>query len=52
MILCGMLCFVAMLLNEFADGEIWMLEMAKWLSFLGKFAIFGSFWNPFEINIF
>ena len=32
----------AMLLTEFSDGQNWMLEMAKWLSFGGKFAISGS----------
>ena len=48
MILGGVVCIGAMLLNEFADGENWMLEMAKWLSFGGKFAISGSFWNLFQ----
>lgn len=43
MIIGGVVCIGAMLLNEFADGENWMLEMAKWLSFGGKFAISGSF---------
>ena len=43
MIIGGVSCIGAMLLNLFAGGTLWMLEFAKWLSFGGKFAISGSF---------
>jgi len=44
----GAICIASMLLTEFGVDENgqeidWMFETAKWLSFLGKFAISGSF---------
>ena len=44
MIIGGIVCLASMTLREYSDEDtLWMLELAKWLSFGGKFAISGSF---------
>ena len=45
MIIGGVACLSALVLNEYGikENTVWMLQLSKWLSFTGKFAISGAF---------